>query len=318
MLSNYDFIEPVICRQLKNDLNNLPHAYLFNLNKNVYAESIIMAFISSIICSSHDNLNEYNSCEICRKIKDDSCEDLVKIYPDGLFIKKNQIDSLQDNYKKKSAAGNNRVYIIYDADKLNKSAANSLLKFLEEPASGVIAILLTNNINQMMDTIKSRCRLISFKRSNANDYINYNNIRENITLNKIKFDIFKNYDNEDLSYYLNFIDGVIDFIDCYEKNGLKTIIYLNDIASSFTKSKDELLYFFECLIFFYRDVINYKLGLDIKYFEDYIDFIEKMVKLNTVDELIKKINVIIECSKYVKYNANINLLVDRLIIDMEE
>ena len=52
MLEDYKNFEPVIYRQMKNALKgNLSHAYLFDLNNNVYAENMVLAFIKSILCT---------------------------------------------------------------------------------------------------------------------------------------------------------------------------------------------------------------------------------------------------------------------------
>ena len=53
-----------------------------------------------------------------------------------------------------------RIYIIKECDKMNLQTANSILKFLEEPADNIIAILMTNNISKLLETIVSRCQLI--------------------------------------------------------------------------------------------------------------------------------------------------------------
>ena len=53
--------------------------------------------------------------------------------------------------------------IIKETEKLNASSANTILKFLEEPEDGIIAILLTDNRYHVLDTILSRCQILSLK-----------------------------------------------------------------------------------------------------------------------------------------------------------
>ena len=62
-----------------------------------------------------------------------------------------------------------RVYIINHAESMNEYAANSLLKFLEEPAPNIVAILLADNQYQILDTIVSRCQVISLINSHSKD-----------------------------------------------------------------------------------------------------------------------------------------------------
>ena len=87
------------------------------------------------------------------------------------------------------------------------SSSNSLLKFLEEPEEGIIAILITNNINQMLDTIISRCQILKLK----NKKVDYESILEhigNFIFNK-ETEIKEYISNED---NLNNIEKIIEFI----------------------------------------------------------------------------------------------------------
>ena len=70
------------------------------------------------------------------------------------------------------------------------------------------------------------------------------------------------------------------------------------------------------MIYFYYDVIRYKSGLSISFFNDYEDNIIKIANMNDIDVLCDKINVLNDALNNIKYNLNINLLIDKLIIDM--
>ena len=83
-----------------------------------------------------------------------------------MWIKKEQLEELQQNFSETSVESNKRIYVIHNADRLNTASANSILKFLEEPEDNIIAILMTDNIHQLLDTIISRCQIISFAKNN--------------------------------------------------------------------------------------------------------------------------------------------------------
>ena len=64
---------------------------------------------------------------------------------------------------------------------MRPEAANSMLKFLEEPEDNIVAILMTNNINNVLSTIISRCKV--FKLSNVfNDVISVDEELENLAI----------------------------------------------------------------------------------------------------------------------------------------
>ena len=65
-----------------------------------------------------------------------------------------------------------------------------------------------------------------------------------------------------------------------------------------------------------NDVIRYKSGLKILFFNDYEDNIIKIANMNDIDVLCDKIKVLNDTLNNIKYNLNINLLIDKLVIDM--
>lgn len=316
MLEEYKNYDKIIYRQMENAINNnLSHAYLFDLNNNVYAENMVMAFVKEILCKKHISKEEYNDCSVCRRIDDGNYSELKKIYPDGLVIKKEQLDDLQKSFSTKALESDKKVYIIYDAEKLNLSAANSLLKFLEEPGEGVIAILLTNNLNNMLNTISSRCQILKFNNSKIEDFIKYSNINSKVSIYKIAFYIFMKTEIDD--YIENFVNNVISFWKNYESNGKKMIIYEKQFFLDIFKEKDEILNFIRCSILLYRDVINCKLNNEILYYNDYRDIIEEISNRNTLNNILHKLNVLLSKEQLVTKNVNNNMFIDGIIIDME-
>ncbi len=309
MLEEYEKKEPIIYRQISNSIKNgLSHAYLFELNDNIYAYEMIMSFVKKVLSNGDDN--------IAKRIDDGNYPELKHIFPDGQLIRKEQLEELQKSFSTISLENDKRFYIIHDSEKLNVAAANSLLKFLEEPSDGIIAILLTNNINLMLKTIVSRCQILTFSKNKLEDYIKFNQITSDITLHKLFFTIWKNKDELN-EYHRNFVKKVIEFINYYEKNKLKTIVYENRFFEEIN-DKIELNKIFECVILFYRDLLRYKFGSDVLYFDDYIDNIREFSCINTEEMIIKKINTLLEKVRLIKNNVNTSMFIDGIIIDMEE
>lgn len=309
MLEEYEKKEPIIYRQISNSIKNgLSHAYLFELNDNIYAYEMIMSFVKKVLSNGDGN--------IAKRIDDGNYPELKHIFPDGQLIRKEQLEELQKSFSTISLENDKRFYIIHDSEKLNVAAANSLLKFLEEPSDGIIAILLTNNINLMLKTIVSRCQILTFSKNKLEDYIKFNQITSDITLHKLFFTIWKNKDELN-EYHRNFVKKVIEFINYYEKNKLKTIVYENRFFEEIN-DKIELNKFFECVILFYRDLLRYKFGSDVLYFDDYIDNIREFSCINTEEMIIKKINTLLEKVRLIKNNVNTSMFIDGIIIDMEE
>jgi len=85
----------------------------------------------------------------------------------GIEKKQGQIgvDEAQDMVKKlslKSYEGGYKVLIVWMAEKMNTSAANKLLKLIEEPPNKTVLLLLAEDEEQIINTIRSRCQILNF------------------------------------------------------------------------------------------------------------------------------------------------------------
>lgn len=154
---NYiDYINKII----KN--NKVSHAYLIELNDYEDDMKYIFDFIKMIICNIEYSLLDKEN-NIIRLIDDNNYPDIKIIEPDGATIKKGQMIDLQKDYSNKSLLDGKRIYVVKEADKLNPASANTILKFLEEPEEDIIAILLTQNRYKILETILSRCQILTIK-----------------------------------------------------------------------------------------------------------------------------------------------------------
>ena len=155
------------------DFDRVSHAYLIEINDYNEDENDILNFVKLILCPKNKKSVNYlncGECDICKNVDHNTYLDLKIIEAEGTFIKKSQLLELQLEYRNKSLLNNKRIYIIKDANKLNSSSANTILKFLEEPEDNIIALLLSNNRYQVLDTILSRCQILSLK-GNSNSVI---------------------------------------------------------------------------------------------------------------------------------------------------
>ena len=81
----------------------------------------------------------------------------------------NSIRSLVEEINKKPFEGDKKVIIIYHADKMTVQAQNAFLKTIEEPPKNVTIFLLCENLEVILDTIKSRCQIHKLKNLNVNE-----------------------------------------------------------------------------------------------------------------------------------------------------
>lgn len=148
------------------------HAYLIELDNYDSDMKYVYIFIKMLICNiSYDDLLKSDN-NIIKLIDDGNYPDITIVSSDTSVIKKSAIIDLQREFNNKSLLNNYKIYIIKEAEKLNGSSANTILKFLEEPEDNIIAFLLTDNRFHVIDTILSRCQVLSLKESKYNYIFN--------------------------------------------------------------------------------------------------------------------------------------------------
>ena len=305
----------LLINSIKND--KLSHAYLFDMNGWDDAYDFVMAFVCSMFCKNHYinyNSLECQSCNICNRVRNCNYPELKIIETDSLVIKKEKLLELQSEFSRSSIEGFYRIYIIKDCEKMNKQACNSLLKFLEEPVPGIIAILMTNHFSKIISTIVSRCQLIRLNNvsffSDSSGFENFailcsntKEARENFLIDANKKDLFQ---------------SVVSFLDYFEENKLDVLLFMKDMWYNKIPSREDEITAFLLMIYFYYDVLKKKVGYEQYFYCDYLELINNVANKNSVLAIMEKINIVIYGYEMLKNNLNVNLLLDDIVIKLSE
>lgn len=256
----------------------LAHAFLLETNDTNKCYKDVLELIKELNCPQEYSDDCDNECNICRLINTDSLPSLITIVPEGQNIKKDQILSMMDKFSTKPVFTKYNMYVIRDADRFNSSSANTLLKFLEEPEDNILGFFITNNKENVISTIRSRCQVFS---------CNYDT------------NIMESLDEEiltDVKLYLNAI---------YKNKD--DILYNKTHMSGYYKERIQWEIFFNTMLYYLKDC----------YTSNRIDKIG-MVKEVSKENLIKMVVEIETILKYIKSNGNIDLILDKFVIEMRE
>lgn len=318
MINEFLNTQPIATKILINSINRnkISHAYLIESNGYTKSMEFALSLAKSLVCTNNITFpHKCKKCQICDKIDHGNFTELKIIEPDGLWIKKEQLEELQEEFSKKPIESKYRIYIIKDVEKLNKSSANSILKFLEEPEDGIIAILITNNVYQVLNTIKSRCQIISLKNTN-NNILSVNNSLNTISkvLNLHCNDNALQFNEEKVQEQMN---SAVNFVLKIEKINSDVLLELETFWNTNFSSKEDLIFGFDLIILYYKDVLNVKLNRKIEIFDEQNKNLKLIAQNNSQIKLCDKIKKIMQLQDRIKYNANISLLMDKLIIELE-
>lgn len=146
---------------LKSDRMN--HAYLFSGDFASFDFALYLA--KSRFCENLQDGLPCGECRECQLIAENEFSDVKIVKLSGQVIKTDTIRELMRDFSRSGFEGKSQVFIIQDCEKMHVNAANSLLKFIEEPQSSSYMILLTSDENKVLPTIKSRTQIFRFPKN---------------------------------------------------------------------------------------------------------------------------------------------------------
>ena len=300
MLEKYIDEQPIVTKLLieskKN--NKIVQAYLLVSNDKSFLMDFSLDFTKELVCD--------NDTKIHKMIDNKAYPELKIIEPINNVIKKDQVLELQELFQVKPVIGKRLVYIIDGVDKLHISSANTMLKFLEEPSDDIVAILLTDNLQKVLPTIKSRCQVLSF---------NNNQKEVNIIYKKYK-EYYPGEEYDETTYeYLS--SSILELIKKIDNSKLKSFMYYKEIFDVY-KTKIDFMYLFDFMLYFYYDMLNFKLNRNLKYMIKYKDYIESVSSDNEINDIRNKIEIILSTKEKLQTNMNLKLLMDDFIIRFSE
>lgn len=153
-------------QQLGDQFENrqLAHAYLFYGGEEMGKSRFVSSFAHYMLCQDRSGNASCGNCANCKQGGAGYHPDILEIAPEegSKEIKIDQIRALSEFAIRTSHTGSAKIIIIHQAHKLNSSAANALLKTLEEPGLNTYLFLISDMPGRLAATIRSRCQKLAF------------------------------------------------------------------------------------------------------------------------------------------------------------
>ena len=134
------------------------------------------------------------TCNTCRRIYEDNYTDIKRLTRDTskATIGVEELRAFREDMFLSATESEHKIYVIEEADKLTANAQNALLKVLEEPPSNVLILLLSEESDKILTTIKSRSQLITMQRFSAekiSEYLSGTKIAASFDSARLKNDV---------------------------------------------------------------------------------------------------------------------------------
>jgi DNA polymerase-3 subunit delta' len=137
----------------------MTHAWLFTGPPGSGRSNAAIAFAAALVCKD----SGCSKCNDCMSTITGSHADVELIKTEGLSIKIDEVRELISRSSWAPSVANWRVVVIEDADRLTDSAANALLKVIEEPGLRTVWLLCAPTLTDVLPTIRSRCRHLALR-----------------------------------------------------------------------------------------------------------------------------------------------------------
>ena len=137
----------------------MTHAWLFTGPPGSGRSVAARAFAAALLCEN----GGCGVCPSCRQVRAGTHADLLLVRPEGLSYGVKQTRDLVLRAAGALAGGRWLVVLFEDADRCTEQAANALLKAIEEPAPRTVWLLCAPSAEDLVTTIRSRCRVVTLR-----------------------------------------------------------------------------------------------------------------------------------------------------------
>lgn len=313
--------QPRVMKILENSIkmNRLVQVILLEGAKGTPKMDTALYLACMLLCEKGCACGE---CSECKKVLEGIHSRVYLVDAIDKLIRKEQIESLEHEFSESGLEEGVRVFIINNIDKATLAASNSLLKFLEETKDDTYGILITDNINNVISTIKSRSQIISFERVSKEDltseYVS-RGVDEEIgkVLSRVTNDTLEGMKLVEEGYIIDIIELVKKINEAFFTED-DVILTFNEYGRFLIELNEKYYHqiFLDILALITNDRLYHLLGKDEEMiFASSIMEIDDIYSIN-YNQTFKQLEKIIEYKKRLQYNVNMELFYMGLFLEM--
>jgi DNA polymerase-3 subunit delta' len=139
----------------------MTHAWLFTGPPGSGRSIAARAFAAALLCEQSPA--GCGTCHSCRTVVAGTHADVTALRTEGVVISRQQALELLPLAQRRPSVGAWRVIVVEDADRLNDSSGNAMLKAIEEPSPRTVWLLCAPSADDVLVTIRSRCRHVGLR-----------------------------------------------------------------------------------------------------------------------------------------------------------
>ena len=307
-------------------MDKVSHAYIINGEKNAGKEFIAKTFAMALQCENRQGTEPCGECHSCRQA-------LSGNHPDIIFITHEKpgtigVDDIRRQVNNdvaiKPYKGPKKIYIMNEGEKMTAQAQNALLKTLEEPPEYAVLLILTGNVDSLLQTILSRCVVLNMKPAKDAQIKKY--LMETMEIPDYKADICVAFARGNVGK-AKLLASSEEF-DKVKEEAITLLKYikemeLNEIVAAIkkiTEYKFDVNDYMDILSIWYRDVLLFKATHDanLLIFKEEIQHIRKVADKSAYEGIEKIIDALGKSKQRLNANVNFDLTMELLLLTIKE
>lgn len=317
--------QKTVAKVLRNAVRKgeLAHAYLLEGPRGSGKVEAAMLLAETLFCEQpRDGGEPCRECRNCRRIISGNHPDVLRIRPEegAATIKKDQIAHLIHEFTFQSVESDGKVLMIEQAEKMTPQAENSLLKFIEEPLPGILVLLITDHVHQLLETIVSRCQVLTFVA------LPQKAVAEKLTEQGISAELARlaaaltNDYEESLRLCKNewiakARDQVLQLFQRLYLSQESVLPFIYETFSLNFDSTQKIAVGLDMMLLWYRDLLSLHLGRSEKLvYSDQTEALKAQMLRFSETETLRAMTLILEAGKQLDAHVNGVSVIERLVI----
>lgn len=306
-------------------MGKVSHAYIFNGEVGAGKKTLASAFAMSLQCEKHGT-DPCMECDSCKRALSKNHPDIITIThekPNSIGIEDIRIQ-LIDDVSIKPYTGPYKIYILNEAEKLTLQAQNALLKTIEEPPAYAVILLLTENAEILLPTIRSRCVMLKLR--NIKDQLIKKYLMEQMEIPDYKADVCVAFAQGNMGRAIMLATS--EHFNEIKEEAVHLLREINDMdvdaleaaVKRVVSYKMNITDYLDVISVWYRDVLIYKAtkNVDQVVFSDQLRFIKDRASKSSYEGIENILDGIEKAKARLKANVNFELTMELLLLTIKE
>lgn len=316
-----------VVSHMQNAIRNgkVSHAYIISGEKGSGKRLLATVFAMALQCREHGT-DPCGHCVSCRKA-------LAGSHPDIIYVTHEKPATVSvDDIRRQVVADVDikpyespyKIYIIDDASKMNQQAQNSLLKTIEEPPDYAVIILLADNTEALLPTVRSRCVTLTLKPVSDAEMKSY--LMSQLHVPDYEAEIEASFAHGNIGRAKRiaesgeFMESVQNAVRLMKKSKDLTVSEMIDVIREMTKDRQEVYDYLDVFTMWFHDVLLFKATreIDSLIFREEIGAIQDRAETSSYEGLQKILEAINTAEERLRANVSFELTLELLFLSIKE